>query len=58
MTTLAQDADRTASVRLSRRRRQHLLMAVLLNPLWALCAGALGVLLIGLFHAWHGAIGK
>ena len=27
-------------------------------PIWALISGALGVLLIGLFHAWHGAFGR
>ena len=28
------------------------------NPGWSFVAGALGVLLIGLFHAWHGAFGR
>jgi hypothetical protein len=27
-------------------------------PVWAFLSGALGVLLIGLFHAWHGAFGR
>lgn len=27
-------------------------------PIWAFISGALGVLLIGLFHAWHGAFGR
>jgi len=27
-------------------------------PVWAFTSGALGVLLIGLFHAWHGAFGR
>jgi hypothetical protein len=31
---------------------------VALYPVWAFVSGALGVLLIGLFHAWYGAFGK
>lgn len=27
-------------------------------PGWSFASGAIGVLLIGLFHAWHGALGK
>jgi CheY-like chemotaxis protein len=27
-------------------------------PVVALCCGAVGVFLAGLFHAWHGALGK
>ena len=27
-------------------------------PMWAFGTGALGVLLMGLFHAWHGALGR
>ena len=27
-------------------------------PLWAFISGALGVLLIGLFHAWYGGFGR
>jgi len=29
-----------------------------LYPMIGLCSGAVGVLLAGLFHAWHGAWGK
>lgn len=29
-----------------------------LHPLESLIGGALGVLVMGLFHAWHGAVGK
>jgi hypothetical protein len=29
-----------------------------LYPIRAFSSGALGVLLIGLFHAWHGAFGR
>ncbi len=29
-----------------------------LYPVWAFLSGALGVLLIGLFHAWYGAFGR
>ena len=28
------------------------------HPVWSFGSGALGVLLIGLFHAWHGAFGR
>ncbi|HEX2623526.1 MAG TPA: hypothetical protein VHL11_25370 [Phototrophicaceae bacterium] len=28
------------------------------NPVIALVSGSIGVLLIGLFHSWHGAFGR